>query len=227
MNKADRLVKILKQLNAGVNPVLVKEEAKELLASISPKDLALAEQKLIEAGLALEELRNLCSIHIEVLRERLEKLKANLNPNHIIYTMIHEHDIILDSLNKLERINQTIQKMKTYDDVKEKLEELKRIAKLLVNTDSHHKREEEVLFPELEKRGIFGPPQILTMEHEELRMKKRELKELMEDITKIDFVIFKKKLDTIAKFLILTLQDHIFKENYILYPTGFRFDRPS
>ena len=46
------------------------------------------------------------------------------------------------------------------------------IAKHLLGAKAHRQREEQVLFPELEKRGVFGPPQVMRMEHEDLRNQK-------------------------------------------------------
>jgi hemerythrin-like domain-containing protein len=54
----------------------------------------------------------------------------------------------------------------------EKAEQLTDILK------RHHQREEDVLFPELEKRGMYGPPMAMREEHKQLRPRKRELKKL-------------------------------------------------
>lgn len=215
-------MELLKRLNAGEDPVSVKKEAQEFLASIDPKELSIAEQKLIEAGLAPEDLRYLCSAHLEMLGDELEKMKANLRPGHVIHTMVCEHDMILDFLDELEKVNQTIQKMESYSTEKEEFNKLMHIAEHLIDAEPHHQREENVLFPEVEKRGVFGPPQIMRMEHEDLRRHKKELKELAETVYKMDFNTFKKRLDTVAKSIIHTLRDHIFKENNILYPTALQ-----
>jgi len=58
------------------------------------------------------------------------------------------------------------------------------------------------------------------MEHEDLRAKKRRLKSLGENIKYINFEAFKADLDETAKYIIFNLRDHIFKENYILYPSA-------
>jgi len=220
MNRIDRLTELLRRLNAGEDPASVKREAQEFLAELDPKELSLAEQKLIEAGLAPEDLRHLCSAHMEMLGGELERMKANLTPGHVLHTMVSEHERILDFLAELDKVNQAIQKMEIYRSEKEEFEKLMHIATHLVGTEPHHQREEKVLFPELEKRGVFGPPQVMRMEHEDLRRYKKELKEVAETVEKMGFNTFKERLDTIAKSIILTLRDHIFKENNILYPTA-------
>lgn len=222
MDNIEKLTELLKRINTGEDPAKVKEEAKQYLATIDPTDLSLAEQKLIEAGLAPEDLRHLCVAHMEMLGDELEKMKTNLIPGHVIHTLVCEHEIILSFLDELEKVNQFIQKMNNYNSEREEFKKLTHIADHLVGAEPHHQREEGVLFPEMEKRGVFGPPRIMRMEHEELRAHKKELKELAESVDKIDFKIFKERLKEVAEFITFTLRDHIFKENNILYPTALQ-----
>ena len=219
--KIDKLTDVLKRLNAGERPDSVKHEAMEFLASVDPTELSIAEQKLIEAGLAPEDLRHLCSIHMEMLKGELEKIKGNLEPGHVIHTLIEEHDMILEFLDKLEEVNNEIQKMSQYSsNDTEIFTKLADIAKHLVHAEPHHQREEQVLFPEVENRGVTGPTRIMVMEHVDLRRYKHDIQELAEKVEQMDFTEFKNKLNASAKLLILTLRDHIFKENNILYPTA-------
>lgn len=222
MNRIEKLTELLERLNAGEDPASLKREAQEFLASIDPKELSLAEQKLIEAGLAPEELRHLCAAHMEMLGDEVERMKADLKPGHVIHTMVSEHEMILGFLDQLEMTNQAIQVMESYDSEREELKKLMHIAEHLVGAEPHHQREEEVLFPELEKRGVLGPPQIMRMEHEDLRRRKKELQELAESVDRMEFDAFKKRLDKVAKFITFTLRDHIFKENNVLYPTALQ-----
>lgn len=220
MGNSDKLVGILQRLNSGEDPVRVKEEAKELLSKLSPKDLFVTEQMLIESGLSHEDLRNLCSLYMEVVKGQLEKMKTKLSPGHVIHTMVAEHDMILSFLDGLENINTIFQKKDSCNGECEEIKQLRHIAEHLVGSEPHHKREEDVVFPEMEKKGISEPQKIMRMEHEELRARKEELKELVENVTAMDFNEFKTKLDRIAKYIVFTLRDHIFKENNMLYPTA-------
>ena len=220
--KIEQLTSLLKRLNSGEIPVTVREEAMDFLATVNAADLSAAEQKLIDAGLAPEDLRHLCSAHMEMMSGELDKMKAGLPEGHVIHTLVCEHDMILGFLDKLEHTNSAIQKMSAYDGGREEFALLKHIAEHLVGAEPHHKREEDVLFPELEERGVSGPPHVMRMEHTELRARKEEIKKLAENAAKIAFADFKKRLNTASKFIIMTLRDHIFKENNILYPTALQ-----
>jgi DUF438 domain-containing protein len=92
MEKAEQLTHLLKRLNAGENPEAVKAEARELLATIDPQDLALAEQTLIDEGLSVEDLQGLCPIHLEMLDEQVGFIASTLREhifkeNNILYPM--------------------------------------------------------------------------------------------------------------------------------------------
>jgi len=220
MDKVKKLSELLERLNSGEEPSRVKQEAREFLATIDPAELSFAEQKLIDAGLPQESLRSLCSAHLEMVDDKLKEMKMKLERGHVIHTMVAEHEEILGFLDELEKINTSIQKLDAYDEQKEEFHKLHHIAEHLIYAESHHQREEEVLFPKLEKRGVDGPPRIMRMEHNDLRKRKHALLELSEGVNKTDFENFKKKLDTVSNFIVLHLRDHIFKENNILYPSA-------
>ena len=220
MDKIGKLTGILQRLNAGEDIAKVRQEAQQFLASIDATDLSFAEQKLMEAGLKPEDLRHLCSIHMEMLKDKAEELKKNLSPGHPVHTLICEHEEILGFLDELEKVNQNIQRMNSYKKGSKDFQKLAHIAKHLVEADAHHQREEDVIFPALEERGVFGPPQIMRQEHEDLRRYKKIISKLAIKPGQMNFKNFKKKLDSTSKLLVLTLRDHIFKENNILYPTA-------
>lgn len=148
-----------------------------------------------------------------------DKLKASLPPGHVIHTLLSEHEMILGFLDKLEDVTSEIQKMATYKNGAEEFDLLKHIAEHLNDAEAHHKREEDVLFVALEDKGLSGPPQVMRMEHVELRGYKKDLQTLANEPPG-NFDQFKKKLNTTANLITTMLRDHIFKENNILYPAA-------
>lgn len=222
MERIDNLVQVLRKLNSGEITPEIRQEALKMVSNIDPLELSIAEQRLIEEGTKPEDLRHLCDIHMEVLKDELNKLKLSLTPDHVLTTLIEEHDEILKLLTKLEEINSNIQKMETYDNSSPLFETLLRTANEIIGAENHHKREEDVLFPQLEMRKITGPTRIMRMEHEQLRAKKKEIKKLAEEVKNINFIEFKNSLNEAAKYLIFNLRDHIYKENHILYPSSIQ-----
>ncbi len=220
MNRVDNLVELLQKLNSGdISPEL-RQEALKMVQNVDPLELSLAEQKLIENGTKPEDLRHLCDIHMEVLKDELDRLKLGLTPDHILTTLIDEHEEINKRLHILEGINNEIQKLESYDESNDIFSKLHSTAVEIIGAEPHHKSEEDVLFPELEKRGVTGPTRVMRMEHDMLRAKKHEIKKLAEEVQNMNFTEFKTQLDEAAKFLIFNLRDHIYKENHILYPSS-------
>lgn len=144
--------------------------------------------------------------------------KENLKKGHVVHTLTQEHAEILKFLDSLDETNGVIQKAKSLNAAGKDLEFLKHIAHHLVGAEFHHKREEEVLFPEIEKRGISGPTNVMRQEHNELRKRKKEILELAESADKNNFEEFKEKLSQKTDFVVSVLRDHIYKEDNILYP---------
>lgn len=215
-----KLTEVLEKLNnQGVTEEL-RNEALDIVSNIDPIELSVAEQRLIEKGMNPQDLRNLCDIHMEVLKDELDGVRTKIEPGHVIDTLIAEHEKIKEFLTQLEEINLKIQKLKAPDEDRILTSKLLIVAENLLDAENHHKREEDVLFPELEKRSITGPTRIMRMEHDELRKRKRMLKEMASNVDNMDFDTYKARVDETAKYIVFNLRDHIYKENYILYPTA-------
>ncbi|TDO94415.1 hypothetical protein DFR79_10393 [Halanaerobium saccharolyticum] len=218
--RKEELKNLLERLNSGQAAEEVKKEAQELIESISAKELSEAEQELINEGLDEKELRHLCTAHIEAMAEELKELKTNVPVGHPLSTLIAEHEEILKILDRLDQVNSEIQTLESYDAENPVFEELKELGAKLLDTEKHHTREEETLFPEVDKSGVTGPTRIMRMEHDDLWPHKEKISELAEKAGEIDFDKFKKELKEHTEYVVVTLRDHIFKENNILYPTA-------
>lgn len=218
--RIDELTNVLRKLNtANISPEL-RREALEIVKNIDPVELSIAEQKLVDEGMNPNDLRHLCDIHMEVLKDELEKIKNSLEVGHVVNTLIVEHDKILEFLTRLEELNSEVQKLDSLKGNEQYIDELKATIDNIIAAEPHHKREEDVLFKELENNEITGPTRIMRMEHDDLRAKKREIRELLNCIEYVPFDDFQERLQDLTSYLIFDLRDHIFKENTILYPTA-------
>lgn len=87
----------------------------------------------------------------------------------------------------------------------------------------HNKREEEALFPVLE-RYIEGPTRLMREDHKNL---KREYLKLRRAATKLskkkESKIAAQELEATAKNIVQRLVNHIHKENHILFPLVQKF----
>jgi DUF438 domain-containing protein len=218
--RIEKLTAVLKRLNTEGATEENRREALNIVSNIDPIELSIAEQRLIEEGMKPEDLRHLCDIHMEVLSDELVKLKKQLEAGHMLDTLIIEHEKIKEFLTEVDVLNTEIQKLDRFEGNKEYFDKMCKLAENILDAENHHKREEDVLFPELEKRNITGPTRIMRMEHEDLRARKRILRDTASCAGAMDFEEAKKAIDEVSKYIVFHLRDHIYKENYILYPTA-------
>ncbi len=217
MSTTKTITGLIRRLRSGEDTQELRADVRGFLAGLHPLDLPRIEKELTEAGFTPEDLRPLCDVHVHLAAGTLEQLRDRLESGHVLHTMIAEHDRILGFLDELERVNERIQRKDAYRPGDPDFEKLGDIAHHLVEAEKHHRREEDVLFPELEKRGVTCPPQVMRTEHELMRDRKNQIAELAERADRIVFPVLKARLDEAVGSLLLTLRDHILKENNILY----------
>ena len=221
-NKKKMLKELIKQLHAGAPPQEVKERFKQFIEDATPIEISKIEQELIEEGMPREKIQRLCDIHLAVFREQLGKQKMDIPLEHPISILMEEHKIMLQLAEELEGIANKIQKATDMSHVEDKQLKLKHIAEDLQDSEKHYLREENVLFPILEKHGITEPPAIMWTEHNQIRDKKKQLRHLIEDYSAVEFQDFKGQLAEIAGSLRNLLSSHFFKENNILFPAALQ-----
>lgn len=117
-----------------------------------------------------------------------------------------DHQNILSHLADLETvINQPV-----IDHAK--IEEFLHFTEVFA--EPHHQKEEQVLFPAIEKKGIpneGGPIGMMLLEH---AAKRDHLAKIRESLQKNN----ETKLEKNTQAMISLLKDHIYKEDNILYP---------
>lgn len=67
--------------------------------------------------------------------------------------LIEEHELILNFLKELEEVTNLILDMESYDKDRKEFTRVTELIISILDAEPHHKREEDVLFPELETRG--------------------------------------------------------------------------
>lgn len=220
-SKKEEIKALLKQLHSGSDLETLRKKGKDVFKNISPTDLALIEQEIIREGTTRDDMRKLCDVHLEVMKDDLEKTNMKLKPGHPIHTLTEEHKMILEFINKLEHTVDSLSSAKDFSRVKDELEMLKHIAEHLVEADKHHQREEDVLFPMLEKYGVTEPPAIMREEHVDLKARKKALNEIAKK-HRMPYSDFVKKVKELAGYVIENLPNHIYKEDNILYPMAIK-----
>ncbi len=217
-NKKAEFKELLQELKTGEVSHESKEKARALLQAVDATTLGVLEQELIQEGVSHDEIRkSLCDIHLEVLKDSLVAKRIDVAAPHPVNTLMEEHKHIVHTLNELSGIVARLKDTSDFAGFKPDEEALKDASHHLIEAESHHQREEDVLFPRLEKHGITEPPQIMKMDHVEFRPRKQELYQLAHNAGDYPFPEFKKKVTGLGEYLARELDSHIFKEDNILY----------
>ncbi len=216
------LKEMIKKLHLGAKPDDLKAQFGEVLKGVNSTDIAEIEEELIKEGMQREEIQRLCEIHLALFKESLEKEKPLAPSGHPINTLMEEHKILLDFTDKLKNIANKIKKSEDFTRIEAETEHLSHISDHFKESESHYVREENVLFPYLEKHGITQPPAIMWAEHNEIREIKKKLYRILDERESMDYQVFIKELESIAISLSNMLQSHFYKENNILFPTALK-----
>ena len=213
-NKKKMLKELIEQLHAGVSPNEVKEKFTEVLKGIGAKEISQIEEQLIKEGMPSEEIHRLCDVHLAVFKESLEKQKVEVPLGHPIYILLKEHEFVKGVIEEISSLNLRMEQTKW-----KKLEELLQHIK---EYDKHKIREENCLFPYLEKHGVTHPPAVMWAEHDEQRKDIKEALNILKNKETFKFEEFKAKLLPHLENLTSSIPNHFYKEENILFPTALR-----
>jgi DUF438 domain-containing protein len=225
MMSADRkktLKEIIRQLHSGVPASEVKEKFRQFLEGVSSEEIAKIENELVKEGMPREEIQRLCDVHLAVFREQLEKQKMEIPIGHPINILMEEHKIMLQLTEKLMAVANKILRVADASYVGDEIHFLEHVSRDFTDSEKHYLREENVLFPILEKHGVTEPPAIMWIEHNQIREKKKQLSNLVGNYNVVSFQEFKNQLAETAEALNSILPSHFYKENSILFPTALK-----
>lgn len=218
--KKRTLREMINQLLTGASPEEVKERFKKILDETSAEDVAKIEQQLVKEGMPREELQRLCDVHLAVFGERVEREQLYLPNGHPISILLAEHKALLDLSGRLGNVASALTELCDWNEAKDELKQVDSLIRDFLDAERHYLREENVLFPLMEKHGITEPPAIMWMEHDRIREIKRKLRDLAARRKNMSFKDFSLQLEDVSKPLCETLPRHFFKENNILFPAA-------
>lgn len=224
-NKKKMLKELIKDLHAGVGIEEAKKKFKDILEETGPSDISKVEEELISEGVPAEDIRRLCDVHLAVFKESLEKQEMVVPPGHPIYILLAEHKYVKGVVEELLLILPRIKRAKVPSEMEfEKIEEL--VAHLR-EYEKHKVREENSLFPYLEKHGIAQPPAIMWAEHNEQREHIKTVTRILKGKGNIDFQELRTKILLSLETLAQHIPAHFYKEENILFPTSLRLISPE
>ncbi len=220
--KKEALKELIKKLHAGESFQTVKKQFEDMIKGTMPDEIAKIEEELIQEGMPREEVHRLCDIHLAVFRETLEQEGPIAPAGHPINILLEEHNMLLKFADDLRNAIKGMEGAKGNISISELMNQVNTIVNHFKESESHYLREENVLFPYLEKHGITQPPAIMWMEHDQIREIEKTLYSILDSHESMVFQEFVEKFKEGARALAEMLSSHFYKENNILFPTSLK-----
>jgi DUF438 domain-containing protein len=211
--RKEMLKNVLRMLHEGRSLEDVKAEFGALLKEVGADEITEIERLLIEDGLPVEEIQNLCDVHVDLFRDSLDQQRtAETIPGHPVFTMRAENQVLERYLNSFdEALSAYLAKPES--GTRQNLQtELERVTKFEV----HYLRKENQLFSYLEKKGFEGPSKVMWGVQDEIRAMWRELAGLLAAGEAGNLGVVK----DVARKMSGAMRDMIYKEDKILLPAA-------
>lgn len=145
-------------------------------------------------------------------------LKKHIDP---IAQFMQEHDEALVQLSSLNKASKAIAENGFSQDAYLRL--LRAVEFVEDEVGVHNKREEEALFPVLE-RYVEGPTKLMRDDHKVLAKEFRRLRRAVERVTRNKTSkAAARDLASVSRGIVQRMVNHIHKENHILFPLVQKF----
>ena len=219
-SKASALTRLLKRINAGADPNDLRKKAGELIANVTSRDIATAEQNLINAGYSAKLVGQLSSAFVVmgILQGQKIDLRSKLRENHILRKVLAEHEMLRCFLADLRDVVSAIVGEDNVRTTSSEFRKLAHIAQHLDAMEQHIEAEEDIIFPYLQKHGWTSLCQAAHSDHIHIKIAIDDLMRLTRAFNPDFLDEFKVRLTSITKYLCPTMEEHILQEDNILYP---------
>ncbi len=207
-----KLKELILRLHDGESFDVVKQDFEREFGSVSVQEITQLEQALIAQGMPVSEVQRLCDVHSAVFRGSIEEIHG-ITPirstlGHPVNTMLRENQALKNFLSVKFLFHVDLLKE---NDTYQNREKLKNDLLYLWQIDKHYTRKEHLLFPYLERYGIYGPTKVMWGKDDEVR---GYIKELIQNVFTLEQNILLEKIEQ----MVGALQEMMFKEEEILLP---------
>ena len=213
--RQEQLKEIIKELHAGKSVDEVKARFEEAVGDVTVEEISALENALMtEEGIPVSEVQRLCSVHTAIFKGSIEEIhrssKPEEQPGHPVHTFKMENREIEKLVNFRLELHKDKFGRTGEDDVRFKLLE---DLSLLLDLDKHYSRKENLLFPYLERYGIYGPTKVMWGVDDGIRAMIKNAKAMLTEYTGN-----REEVLEVLGQIIREVNEMIFKEENILLP---------
>ena len=225
--RIEQLKQVIRGLHEGDHPAHVKQQLAALVRETTSDEIVAMENQLIDEGMDPGEIKSMCDLHSQVMREVLVKPTIPAYPiGHPVDTFLRENDAVREIVEQMREVTGEIQGLTDESALPPLLEQWREGCEKLLELDKHYARKENILFSHLERHGIDGPSQVMWAKDDDIR---EMLKAFREALTAEGAGLEEWKL--IAEHVVVPLLDAvsemIYKEENILLPMALEVLEPE
>ena len=211
---------IVERIRSGEDVSELKRFFVEKLGAVNPVEVEYYRSEWKDDGIPEDNIQTLLKMSKEVFRESIQNQKPIAPRGHPLYTLMAEHAMLMEYANELHKLVTAL----VSGEREPKAEFLNRVRQLIViftESETHYQREENALFPGIERHGLTGPPAAMWSEHQEIHALEKKVFALNSESDEklIDNLEDLSKLTVDLAYL---LASHFNKENSILFPAALR-----
>ncbi len=172
-NKAHRvrtLKSIIKHLHAGRSPEEVKGLLKTMVGETDYSEIVAMEQQLMAEGMPVEEIKSMCDLHAQAVRESLVQIPlAPVASGHPADTFRRENQALREVIARARAAMAEIEALPDDADATAPLMDWRQAYNDLMDIEKHYQRKELAFFPKLELHGITGPSKVMWAKDDDVR----------------------------------------------------------
>lgn len=209
------LKEIIKELHAGKSVEEVKARFAEAVGDVTVAEISAMEHSLMtEEGIPVSEVQRLCSVHTAIFKGSIEQIHRSSQPEEQPGHPVHTFKLENREIERLVNFRMDLHATKFQkNDSEELIFKLLEDLSLLLDLDKHYSRKENLLFPYLEKYGIYGPTKVMWGVDDNIRRMIKEAKAALSTYSG-NAAEIGIQLEEIIK----EVNEMIFKEENILLP---------
>lgn len=222
-HRQETLKGIIRDIHGGASIEEIKVRFGELLDQVGPTEISEIEQSLIDEGLPIEEVQQLCDVHVAVFKESLERQRVaetlnRVESRHPIYVLQESNQEFQKVVSEIRMLVQSIGEIGVGKNVEQLLAEWKERHERLTKVEEHYSRKENILFPYLERYGISGPPSVMWGIHDTIRVRLKEINQIIEGAESFANPGLSVEIGNVVLPCLNEISEMIYKEDNILFP---------
>jgi len=211
---------ILRVKDDGNDTQDIKKELKKTISELSPLEISQVEQELIENGqIDVSTIQSVCNVHLQMFKEYIENERIDLPDWHPINLLMKEHAFMMTAADGIRDCSAKLRDKENIKDAIEIFLELNKFINHLADIENYFLKEENILFPFMEKYGVKQPPAVMWKEHDQIRKIRKELPDMKNNR---DLTQAKQKLEQLSIQLSEIVSMHVYKEHSVLFPTALK-----